>query len=177
MPSASARATARTWATSTGSPPASAELGLLHPVVVRPDGLLIAGERRLRAAQLLGWSEIPVSVVDLDAVVRGEFAENAVRKDFTLSEAVAIKRALEPMEKAAAKERQGTPHGDKHPGKLPTSSRARRRQGREGDRHGAAARWRRPRPSSTPPRPSPRSSASCSPTWTEPAGRTASIAG
>jgi N6-adenosine-specific RNA methylase IME4/ParB-like chromosome segregation protein Spo0J len=81
------------------------ELGLLQPVVVRPDGHLIAGERRLRAAQLLGWETIPVTVVDLDEIARGEFAENAVRKDFTLSEAVAIKRALEPLEKAAAKER------------------------------------------------------------------------
>ena len=98
-----------------------AEVGLLHPVVVRPDGALIAGERRLRAAELLGWTEIPVTVVDLDKIARGEFAENAVRKDFTLSEAVAIKRALEPLEKAAAKERQGT-RTDKHLGKLPTSS-------------------------------------------------------
>ena len=32
----------------------------------------------------------PVTVVDLDAVVKGEFAENTVRKDFTLSE-VAIR--------------------------------------------------------------------------------------
>lgn len=100
------------------------ELGLLHPIVVRPDGVLVAGERRLHAAKLLDWTEIPVNVVDLDAVVRGEFAENAVRKDFTLSEAVAIKRALEPLEKAAAKERQGT-RTDKHPGKLPTSSKGR----------------------------------------------------
>src|SRR5215467_8213213 len=70
-----------------------AELGLLHPVVIRPDGTLIAGERRLRAAALLGWAEIPATVVDLDNIARGEFAENAIRKDFTLSEAVAIKRA------------------------------------------------------------------------------------
>ena len=79
---------------------------LLHPVVVRPDGQLIAGERRLRAAQLLGWTEIPVTVVNLDAVVKGEFAENAHGKDFTLSEAVAMKRPLEAIERAAAKERQ-----------------------------------------------------------------------
>jgi ParB/RepB/Spo0J family partition protein len=69
----------------------------LQPIVVRPDGLLIAGERRLLAAKQLGWTSIPATVVDLDAVVRGEFAENAIRKDFTLSEAVAIKRALEPI--------------------------------------------------------------------------------
>jgi ParB-like chromosome segregation protein Spo0J len=66
---------------------------------------LVAGERRLRACEQLGWNEIPVTVIDLDSVVRGEFAENAYRKDFTLSEAVAIKRALEPMERAAAQER------------------------------------------------------------------------
>ena len=36
--------------------------------------------------QLLGKTEIPVTVIDLDAVVRGEFAENGHRKDFTLSE-------------------------------------------------------------------------------------------
>ena len=66
------------------------ELGLLQPVVVRPDGRLIAGERRLAAAKFIGWNEIPIRVIDLDAVVRGEFAENTCRKDFTLSEAVAI---------------------------------------------------------------------------------------
>jgi ParB family chromosome partitioning protein len=60
----------------------------------------------LRAAERLGWSEIPVTILNLDAVVRGEFAENSLRKDFTLSEAVAIKRALEPLERAAAKQRQ-----------------------------------------------------------------------
>jgi hypothetical protein len=80
-----------------------AEFGLLHPIVIRPDGVLIAGERRLKAAKQLGWTDIPVTVVDLKAVARGEFAENIARKDFTLSEAVAIKRALEPLEKVAAK--------------------------------------------------------------------------
>lgn len=84
-----------------------AEVGLLHPPVVRPDGRLVAGERRIQAAKLLGWTKIPVTVIDLDAVVRGEFAENTFRKSFTLSEAVAIKRALEPLERAEAKRRQG----------------------------------------------------------------------
>jgi N6-adenosine-specific RNA methylase IME4 len=98
-----------------------AEVGLLHRVVVRPDGPLVAGKRRLHAAKLLGWTEIAVNVIDLHAVVRGEFAENTHRKDFTLSEAVAIKRALEPLEKTAAKERQGT-RTDKHRGKFSTSS-------------------------------------------------------
>jgi N6-adenosine-specific RNA methylase IME4 len=104
-----------------------ADIGLLHPIVVRPDGQLIAGERRLRAAERLGWSEIPVTILKLDAVVRGEFAENSLRKDFTLSEAVAIKRALEPLERAEAKERQreGGRRGGEGLGKLPAASNGR----------------------------------------------------
>jgi ParB family chromosome partitioning protein len=58
------------------------ELGLLHPIVVRPDGRLIAGERRLAACKRLGWKTVPVTYVNLKEVVRGEFAENAYRKDF-----------------------------------------------------------------------------------------------
>jgi hypothetical protein len=45
--------------------------------VVRPDGRLIAGERRLAACKKLGWTSVPVTVVDLKEVIRGEFAENA----------------------------------------------------------------------------------------------------
>ena len=80
-------------------------VGLLHPIVIRPDGMLIAGERRIEAAKALGWTEIPVNIIDLDAVVRGELAENAERKDFLPSEIDSIRRAVEPIEKAAARER------------------------------------------------------------------------
>src|SRR6516225_411971 len=68
------------------------DTGLLHPIVVRRDGTLIAGERRLRAVELLGWRKIPVTVVDLDAVVKGEYAENAYRKNFLPSEIDSIRR-------------------------------------------------------------------------------------
>ena len=44
-------------------------------------------------------------VDDLDAIVRGEFAENAERKDFLPSEIDAIRRALDPIERAEAKAR------------------------------------------------------------------------
>jgi N6-adenosine-specific RNA methylase IME4 len=101
-----------------------ADLGLLHPIIVKPDGRLIAGERRFAAARVLGWTEIAVNIIDLDQVVRGEFAENTHRKDFTLSEAVAIKRALEPIERAEAKKRQGA-RTDKHPENFSTSSNGR----------------------------------------------------
>lgn len=40
------------------------EVGLLHPVVVTPEGRLIAGQRRLAACRLLGWAEVPVTVVE-----------------------------------------------------------------------------------------------------------------
>lgn len=73
------------------------DIGLLHPVVVTPNNVLIAGERRLRAAQQLGWEEVPVHVVDLAEVALGELAENAVRKDFLPSEAVAIAEAVRDL--------------------------------------------------------------------------------
>jgi N6-adenosine-specific RNA methylase IME4/ParB-like chromosome segregation protein Spo0J len=89
-----------------------ADVGLLHPIVVKPDGTLIAGARRLAAFKQLGRTEIPVTVVDLDNIVRGELAENAERKDFLPSEIEAIRRALAPIEKAAAKERMAVGGGD-----------------------------------------------------------------
>lgn len=39
-----------------------AALGLLHPIVITREGVLVCGERRLRAAQLLGWQTIPVTI-------------------------------------------------------------------------------------------------------------------
>jgi ParB family transcriptional regulator, chromosome partitioning protein len=90
----------------TGLAASISNVGLLHPIVIRPTGELIAGERRIKACLSLGWTEIPVTVVDIAEIVRGEYAENNERKDFTLSEAVAIKRSIEPVIEAEAKERQ-----------------------------------------------------------------------
>src|SRR5450755_2788085 len=83
------------------------EVGLLHPIVVTPEGRLIAGQRRLEACRQLGWTEVPVTVVDLLQAVRGEAHENFVRKDLLPSEIVALKRAIEPIERREARERQG----------------------------------------------------------------------
>ena len=41
-----------------------AALGLLQPIVISPDGRLLAGERRLRACRQLGWTTVPVSIVE-----------------------------------------------------------------------------------------------------------------
>ena len=82
------------------------EVGLLHPVVVTLEGVLIAGQRRLEACKLLGKINIPVTVIALDEIVRAETAEDFERLGLTISEKVAIKQALEPIEKAAAKARR-----------------------------------------------------------------------
>ncbi len=102
-------------------------LGLLHPLVIQPDGTLIAGRRRLEAARRIGWTEIPVRVLDLADVVRAEHDENALRLDFAPSERVAIARALQLTEQATARARQdaaGRPVGRGQPasGNFPEAS-------------------------------------------------------
>src|SRR5262245_16102471 len=47
--------------------------GLLQPIVIRPDGTLISGARRLAACKTAGLQDIPVNVVPLDKIARGEF--------------------------------------------------------------------------------------------------------
>ncbi len=89
-----------------------ADVGLLHPVAIREDGQLVAGYRRLLAAKKLGWDSVPVTVVkslnDAAALLRAERDENTCRLDFAPSEAVALGRALEAIERDAAKARQKT---------------------------------------------------------------------
>jgi hypothetical protein len=79
-----------------------------------------------------------VTRVDLKEVVRGEFAENAVRKDFLPSEIEAIRRAIEPYEKEAAKQRQRQ-HGGTAPGLRKHSGQVSTSDGRTRDRIGAFA--------------------------------------
>lgn len=61
--------------------------GLLQPLLVRPKGSgsfeLVAGERRFRAIQALGWREVPVHVRELDdqAVLTVALIENLQRAD------------------------------------------------------------------------------------------------
>ena len=81
-------------------------IGLLHPIVVTPAYTLIAGDRRLRAIKRLGRKTIDATVVDIDKIAHGEYAENIDRKDFTWAEAVAILKEVRPLEGAAAKQRQ-----------------------------------------------------------------------
>lgn len=71
------------------------KLGLLQPIGVTSDKRLVFGHRRIKACELLDWEEIPCRIVDIERIVDGEYAENEVRKDFTVSERLAIARAVE----------------------------------------------------------------------------------
>jgi N6-adenosine-specific RNA methylase IME4 len=94
---------------------------LLQPVVITPNDELVVGGRRLAALQHLGHEEIPVTVREVDDILRAQLAENSERKDFLPSEIYEVWRALHREEQAAAKQRQGE-RRDKHPGNFPGSS-------------------------------------------------------
>ena len=72
-------------------------VGVLQPLLIKKDGdtnLLIAGERRLRAAKRAGLKEVPVRFIDVDEEKgdRISLIENVQRED------------LNPMEEAEAYE-------------------------------------------------------------------------
>jgi ParB/RepB/Spo0J family partition protein len=73
------------------------EVGLIHPIVVSngADYQLIAGQRRLKACKLLGWKEVPVIILNIKEMVAGELHENFARKDFAMSERIAILEEIE----------------------------------------------------------------------------------
>lgn len=83
--------------------------GLLHPIVVQRDGdsyILVAGERRLRAAQLAGVSSIP-------AIIRPAVESSRNQLEMALTEN--LQRAdLNPMEEAAAYARLSDAFGLTH---------------------------------------------------------------
>ncbi len=81
--------------------------GLLHPIVLQKDGMLIAGQRRIEAAKLLGWIHIPATTIEIADLLSAERDENTERKDFTPSEAVEIGRMIEEHERPLAAARKG----------------------------------------------------------------------
>lgn len=107
------------------------EVGLLHPVVITKDRVLVAGLRRIAAFLQMQCKTIPaVTVNNLDdarSLLLAERDENDCRKPFTTLEAVAMGRALEDLERPAAEARQqaGRKHGrggKKHGEKFTPSS-------------------------------------------------------
>lgn len=69
------------------------KLGQLQPIGVDESGLLIFGERRLRAAKSLGWVDIDADIVQCDAL-QAEHDENEIRKQFTVTERLAIAQRI-----------------------------------------------------------------------------------
>ncbi|HRX62011.1 MAG TPA: ParB/RepB/Spo0J family partition protein [Candidatus Competibacter sp.] len=79
--------------------------GVVQPIVVRPSGEdcyeLIAGERRWRAAQLAGLSEVPAVVREVSdrAAIAMALIENIQREDLNpLEEATALQRLIAEFE-------------------------------------------------------------------------------
>ena len=87
------------------------ELGLLQPVGLTHDFELIWGHRRLEAFKLLGRESIPCRIIDIDDKVHGEYAENEIRKDFTVSERKSIS---EEKERRLNKRNGSNQHKRKH---------------------------------------------------------------
>ncbi len=76
--------------------------GLIQPISVRPVGKgrfeIIAGERRWRAAQIAGMTEVPVLIREIpdDAVLAMSLIENIQREDLNpLEEAAGMQRLIE----------------------------------------------------------------------------------
>jgi N6-adenosine-specific RNA methylase IME4 len=93
---------------------------LLEPIVITPDGTLVDGERRMLAWAKskvgdYGKAPIPVSIVDIDSIIAGEYDANEQREPFKPLELVAIKRAIEAKLAGEAHGRKG--HGLTAPGR------------------------------------------------------------
>jgi len=75
-------------------------LGLIEPIVVDENNVLIAGERRLRAARILKWEEIEVKrLSELSEIEKKEIEleENIQRQAFTWQEEVTAKAELHKL--------------------------------------------------------------------------------
>lgn len=74
--------------------------GIIQPLIVRQDGseyIIIAGERRFRAARLAGFGEVPVILsdeVDGDRMLQLALVENLQREDLNPIETAEAYRAL-----------------------------------------------------------------------------------
>lgn len=83
--------------------------GLINPIVINKDYVLLAGERRLRAIQRLGWEQVEVRMMDTrdaEHELNIEISENDVRKAFSKSERVDYMYRLMRIEQEKARERQ-----------------------------------------------------------------------
>ncbi|MEH6470389.1 MAG: ParB/RepB/Spo0J family partition protein [Halopseudomonas sp.] len=84
--------------------------GVIQPIVVRPVDMgryeIIAGERRWRAAQLAGLTEIPTTIREVpdEAAIAMALIENIQREDLSpIEEAMALQRLMDEFELTQAK--------------------------------------------------------------------------
>lgn len=89
------------------------EIGLINPITVTPDKVLITGAHRLEAAKLLGWTDIQATVSQLDGL-RAELAEideNLMRNELHyIDRGNAFKRRDELLTDADMRAKRGRPN-------------------------------------------------------------------
>ena len=84
-------------------------VGLLCPLTVTPDGVLLCGWRRLEAVKLLGWKTVPVFVRRASSGLRdliAEHDENTIREPLPLETAEELYREYKAAEAEQAALRQ-----------------------------------------------------------------------
>jgi ParB family chromosome partitioning protein len=86
------------------------QLGLLQPITVTPDRVLVCGWRRLEAVKRLGWKSIKVwvrsGISDPVTALLAERDENTQRKDYTPLEKEALYREIKELLREDAARRQ-----------------------------------------------------------------------
>lgn len=86
------------------------QLGLLQPITVTPDRVLVCGWRRLEAVKRLGWKSIKVwmrsGISDPVTALLAERDENTQRKDYTPLEKEALYREIKELLRDDAERRQ-----------------------------------------------------------------------
>jgi ParB family chromosome partitioning protein len=73
------------------------QFGLINPILISQDKVLIAGGRRLEAARTLGWRSINAMVLELPANIGAleyEVEENLQRQDFSPEELALATREI-----------------------------------------------------------------------------------
>ncbi|QDT95289.1 DNA methyltransferase [Gimesia aquarii] len=71
------------------------ETELLQPIGITPDHELVFGERRLRAYRdIMKLETIPARIIEVDSVLHARITEDVMRKDYSLTERVAIVETL-----------------------------------------------------------------------------------
>ncbi|WP_019158364.1 ParB N-terminal domain-containing protein [Brevibacterium senegalense] len=107
--------------------------GLLQPITITPDGVLVCGARRLAAIQQLGWKSVNVwvrsGISDRLGHLLAEQDDNVLHKPLTQLEAAALYRELKQVMAEDAARRQAATQfsaqqqpGDDGAGKFPTPS-------------------------------------------------------